>query len=121
MRRIALVPIVMLAVLISLLSSGCTQSCDDYAVPSEVFVEPPPGWTVSQLCVDSICAQFRTLEIGGDPGTRGYHLEVVDPDGAVKAFEGDLTTYVAPAGRSCGGPGLQGRITVHDDGSITTS
>lgn len=121
MRRIALLPIVMAAVITSLLATACTQTCDDFAIPSEAFVELPPGWAVTQLCVDSNCAQFRTLEIGGDPGTRPYHLDVVDPNGATKTFDGVLSTYVVPAGRSCGGPGLQGRISVHDDGSVTTS
>jgi hypothetical protein len=122
MRRFAPVSIVMLAALTpSVFSSGCTHTCDASAVPSEAYVELPAGWVVSQLCLDSTCAQSRTLEMEGEPGTRPYRLEVVDPDGAVKAFDGVLTTYVAPAGRSCSGPGLQGGITVRDDGSVTAS
>ncbi len=81
----------------------------------------PAGWTVSELCVDDECAQSRTLEISGEPGTRRYHVDLLDPGGAPVAFDGVLSTHLTSPSRSCGAPALQGRISIQADRTVDTS
>jgi hypothetical protein len=109
------------AVLAVAIASGCTHSCDASATLPVVLVELPEGWTVTQLCVDTECVSSRMVEISGEPGARSYTVAVVCPDGTSTTFDGSLTTYRTNDSSSCGGPVLQGRITIRADGPVETS
>jgi hypothetical protein len=92
------------------------------SAPSNVSVTAEgAGWSVAELCVDGRCEDADRIEVIADPGVHAFRASVVAPDGTVVEHSGEVTTFEGwPKGEGCGSRRSYGRVSIGQDGAVTT-